>query len=333
MTDNRLPLPVLTPLVSQAVMAQAGGLGLDIGRVAVEYVLNWGGFGNASFNVGDGTWRFHLKLTTDAATQEALRRWQRLRTFLEGRYHAPAMLGWLTVPGTPYQGPIFEFIAGEHLDGCRRPGILNDLLCVVGLLHADRELAEKMDPNGPIRTYLDCFRSRYIQPLREDLRAIRIEPPPFISPARLRWMSEEVDLLEKLTQESGAFGGTAHSVIHWDLWWNNILVSPSGGWFILDWDDVGFGDPAMDFSAAIFPFTCDPTNRNWQSFPIAAHDDAFSTRMDLYRRTQVLDWIIDVLVDWIDCREAPASQAEVRARKQAEHEQYLRIYEAEYRRD
>jgi hypothetical protein len=54
--------------------------------------------------------------------------------------------------------------------------------------------------------------------------------------------------------------------------------------------------------------------------------------MALYRRVQMLDWVIDILADWIDCREVPAFQEEVRARKQAEHEQFLRIYEAEYGR-
>lgn len=330
MTNHRLPIPILTLLVQQAVQAQAGNLGLDADRLSVEYVLNWGGFGNASFNVGDGARRVHLKLTPDADTQHALRRWRGLRTILEKRYHAPIMLGWLVVPGTAYQGPIFEFIDGEFLDGCRMPGILNDLLRVIASLHADKELAQKIAPSGIGRTYLDCFRSRYIEMLREDLESIRMEPPPFISPSRLRWMSAEVDVLEALAQASGAFGETANAVIHWDLWWNNILVSPSGRWYILDWDDVGFGDPALDYSTAIFPLTCGPNHRAWQDFPIPVQDAAFAVRMALYRRIQVLDWVIDVLADWIDCREAPASQAEVRTRKQAEHEQFLRIYEADY---
>lgn len=330
MTDNRLPIPDLTPLVQQALRAQAVELGLDADRLAVEYVLNWGGFGNASFNVGDGSRRLHLKLTPDADTQHALRRWQELRTILEDRYHAPTLLGWFAVPGTAYQGPIFDFIEGAFLDGCRMPEIMHDLLRVIGLLHADRELAQKIAPHGLGRTYLDCFRSRYIEMLREDLETIQMEPPPFISPFRLQWMSAEVDMLETMAQESGAFGETAQAVIHWDLWWNNILVHPSRRWYILDWDDVGFGDPAMDYSTAIFPLTCRPTNCAWQDFPIPAQDEAFSVRMALYRRIQVLDWVIDVLADWIDCREAPASQDEVRVRKQAEHEHFLRVYEAEY---
>jgi hypothetical protein len=243
------------------------------------------------------------------------------------------MLGWLAVPDTAYQGPIFEFVDGEFLDGCRMPGILTDLLRVVGLLHADRELAQKIASNGLIRTYLDCFRSRYIDMLREDLKMIQVEPPPFISPSRLRWMSEEVDALEKQARESGAFGETLQAVTHWDLWWNNVLVSPSGQWYILDWDDMGFGDPALDYSAIVFPLTCSPINRDWHSFSIPYQGEAFSVRMALYCRAQVLDGVIDVLADWIECRDVPASQAEVQAGKQAEHEHSFRIYQAEYCRD
>lgn len=86
----------------------------------------------------------------------------------------------------------------------------------------------------------------------------------------------------------------------------------------------------MDFSAAIFPLTCGPNSRAWQDFPIPTPDEAFSKRMELYRRIQVLDWGIDVLADWIDCREDPDSQAEVRARKQTEHVHFLHIYQADY---
>lgn len=333
MAHNRLPIPILTPLILQALQTQAVNLGLRTDQLTVEHVLNWGGFGNASFHVGDGTRRVHLKLTRDADSQNALRRWRELRTILEERYHAPTMLGWLTVPGTAYEGPIFEFVEGEFLDACRMPGTLKEVLRIVGLLHADLELAQKITPSKRIRTYLDCFRSRYIEMLREDLKEIQIEPPPFISPARLRWMSEQVEVLEKMAQESGAFDDIAQAVTHWDLWSGNILVHPSGRFYILDWDDVSLGDPAMDFSAAIFPTTCTPAPCDWRDYSIPAGDEAFASRMALYRRTQVLDWVIDVLADWIDCRQAPSFQSEVRARKQAEHENFFRIYQTNYGKD
>ena len=330
MTADRLAIPTLTPLVLQALRARAGDFGLSAERVGVAYVLNWGGFGTASYHAGDGTGRVHLKLTPDAADQAALRRWQAVRALLEARYHAPAMLGWLTVPGTAYQGPVFEFVAGVFLDGFQMPDVLDDLLRAVGRLHADRELAQALTPETPARTYFDCLVSRYTGMLREDLDFVRAEPPPFVRPARLRWLAEQVDLAEHLARESGAFAGAARAVVHWDLWWNNVLVGPAGRWTILDWDDVGLGDPALDFATAVFPLTCGPAARRWQDFPIPAGDEAFAARMALYRRAQVLDWVIDVLADWIDCREAPAVVAEVRARKQAEHEHFLRQYEAEY---
>jgi hypothetical protein len=330
MTTNRLPIPALTPLVLEALRARAADFGLSAERVGVEYVLNWGGFGTASYHAWDGARRVHLKLSPGAAEQAALRRWQAVRTLLEARYHAPAMLGWLTVPGTAYQGPVFEFIGGALLDGFQMPGVLDELFRVVGLLHADQELARELAPAAPPRTHLDCLVSRYTGMLREDLDIVRAEPPPFVSPARLRWLAEQVDGLEDLARGSGAFAGAACAVVHWDLWWNNVLVGSSGQWHILDWDDVGPGDPALDFATAIFPLTCGPAARRWQDFPIPAGDEAFAARMALYRRAQVLDGVIDVLADWIDCREAPAVVAEVRARKQAEHEHFLRLYEAEY---
>jgi hypothetical protein len=330
--SERLPIPALTPLVLRAVRTHAGALGLRADRVAVEYVLNWGGFGNAAYNAGDGARRVHLKLAPDPDGQDALRRWQAVRTILEGRYHTPAMLGWLTVPGTTYQGPVFAFIDGPFLDGFQQPGVLDEVLRVVERLHADEELARVLAAGAPARTHLDCLVSRYTRMLREDLEAVRAEPPPFVPPGRVRWMGEQVDLLELPAWEGGAFGAAARDVVHGDLWWNNILVRPSGAWHILDWDDVGLGDPALDFATVLFPLTVGPTARRWQDFPIPAGDEAFAARMALYRRAQVLDWVIDVLADWIECRDVPAVRDAVRARKQAEHERFLRVYEADYGR-
>jgi hypothetical protein len=329
---NRLPIPVLTPLVLRAVQDQAGALGLRRDDVSVQYVLNWGGFGNASYQAGDGRRRVHLKLTADAAEQDALRRWQRCGSLLQGRYHGPTIVGWLEVAGTAYQGLAFEFIDGQHLDGFQMPDVLGELLSVLGRLHADADLAGELAPVGPHRTYLDCLESRYLETLRQDLREVAAEPPPFVGPARLNWLGEQVGLLGQLARDSGAFAGAAREVVHWDVWWDNVLVSPAGDWYLLDWDDVGPGDPAMDFAGAVFPLTCGPAARRWQDLPIPAADEAFAARMALYHRALMLDMVIDVLADWVECRVAPESQAEVRARKRAEHEQFLRLYQAEYGR-
>jgi hypothetical protein len=191
-------------------------------------------------------------------------------------------------------------------------------------------LARALAPAASPRTHLDCLLSRYTDNFRENLNIVRADPPPFINPPRLRWLAGQVDRLEDLARGSGAFAGAAQAVIHWDLWSDNVLVSPSGRWHILDWDDVGPGDPALDFATVIFPLTFGPAARRWQDFPIPAGDDAFAARMALYRQALVLDTVIDVLPDWIDCREAPAVIDEVRAHKQAEHECFLRLYETDY---
>jgi hypothetical protein len=332
MADGRIPIPNLTPLVLEALRARAADLGLRAERVSVEHVLNWSGFGSASYNAGDDTRRVHLKLSPEADVHAGFGRWQGIHTILEGRYHAPAMLGWLKVPGTAYQGPVFEFVAGTHLDGSRAPRVLDEMLRTVGLLHADQELAGRLAPEGPAPTYFDCLVSRYTGMLREDLELVRAEPPPFVRPGRLRWMAEQVDLLEELARGGGAFTGEARAVVHGDLWWDNVLVGPSGRWHILDWDGVGPGDPALDFATVLFPLTCGPAARRRQEFPIPVPDEAFAARMALYRRAQVLDWVIDVLADWIECREVPAAMAAVRARKQAEHERFLCIYQTDHGR-
>jgi hypothetical protein len=330
--NDRIPIPTLTPLIQEALRARAAALGLRADRLREEHVLNWGGFGSASYTVWDGTRQLHVKVSPDAGDHARLRHWQQIHRLLEERYHAPALLDWLEVPGTAYQGPVFAFVDGTHLDGFRTPRVLEDVLRVVGLLHADPELAQHLRQEGPTRSCFDCLVSRYTGMLREDLDGIRAEPPPFVRPDRLRWMSEQVDVLEQLAQGSGAFSGPAHAVVHGDLWWNNLLVASSGAWYLLDWDDVSLGDPAVDYAALLFPFTCGPALRPWQDFPIPTQDEAFPLRMALYRRAQVLDGVIDVLADWIDAREVPAAQAEVRTRKQAEHEHFLRVYEAEYGR-
>src|SRR5262249_8968576 len=148
------------------------------------------------------------------------------------------------------------FIDGVRLDGPAMPGVLDELLQATGRLHADDDLARALAPAASPRTHLDCLVSRYTDMLREDLTSVRAEPPPFVSPARLRWLAEQVDRVEELARDSGAFAGSARAVSHWDLWWDNVLVGPSGRWHLLDWDDLGLGDPALDFATVIFPLTC-----------------------------------------------------------------------------
>ncbi|HJT31180.1 MAG TPA: phosphotransferase [Pirellulales bacterium] len=335
MSRDRLPIRELTPLVERALRAAAGEFGIQPDALVAEYVLNWGGFGTPSFSVQDGQRRLHVKLTDDPRQKSELRRWQSIHDLLEQEYHAPPMVGWLTIDGTAYEGPVFAFIDGVFLDGFRMPNVVAEVLDCVERLHADTGLAFRLTPHATVNSHLDCLLAR-TQMLREDLEIIRAERPPFVPSSRLAWMADRLERLDQAARDSGAFGGLAQSAIHWDLWWNNFLVRPNGQWYILDWDSLGLGDPALDVSTVLFPLSCGnashgdaarPWPDSWLRHP---KDEAFSVRMRIYRQAQVLEYVIDVLADWVEARKVPELQAEVRARKQQEHEQFLAIYHRDY---
>src|ERR671932_115193 len=88
-------------------------LGLRPETVQVRPLLNLAGFTNASFTVLDGTTAYHLKLTAAPHRIARLRRWHALRELLETRYRAPHVVAWASVPGTPYEGLLFEQLAGR----------------------------------------------------------------------------------------------------------------------------------------------------------------------------------------------------------------------------
>lgn len=160
MSENRMSIRELTPLVERALRAAAEEFGLRPDPLLVEYVLNWGGFGTASFSVRDGKRRLRAKLTADAEQKCELRRWQSIHDVLEQHYHAPPMVGWLTIEGTAYEGPVFELIDGVFLDGLRMPNVVAEVLDCVERLHADAGLAQRLEANATVSSHLDRLLAR-----------------------------------------------------------------------------------------------------------------------------------------------------------------------------
>src|SRR6185295_11935539 len=109
-------VPELSEKLLHHLRTSGNAIGLVSSRTQVAYVLNWGGFVNASFSVTDGQKRLHLKLAKAGDDQSALRRWQSVHRRLEERYHAPRVIGWIDVAGTAYGGLVFEQIDGEICD-------------------------------------------------------------------------------------------------------------------------------------------------------------------------------------------------------------------------
>ena len=62
-------------------------------------MLNWGRIRAYSYRASDGRRDLHVKLSVD---QDDMRRWLKLHDLLEREYHAPRILEWLEIAGTPY---------------------------------------------------------------------------------------------------------------------------------------------------------------------------------------------------------------------------------------
>ncbi|HYR12484.1 MAG TPA: phosphotransferase [Longimicrobium sp.] len=315
-------------IVHAHLVSRAAELGLDAARLRVEYVLNWGGFVNRSFQVTDGRARLHLKLANEPKIRDALRRFWTIREMMSDRYHAPRALAWVEVPGTDYVGILSPWIDGaapESLDERLAEVVVR---CIDGL-HHDRELAAHLS-DDPV-TCADVYLRTYHRRAMEDLEFIAPDRPPFVSAALLEWMRGEVAALEAAVRAAPAFAQVADAPTHGDLWLNNLLVTPGGEWSVLDWDDLALGDSALDWCMLFGPSLGDLRPVTERAVPpLVTADAAARERLAIYARASLLDWIIDPLSDWIGATEAPEHLDEVRAEKERIHRAALAAYRARY---
>src|SRR5207248_6744754 len=115
----------------------------------------------------------------------------------------PPVLAWVDLPGTPFGGLVFEHIEGEPWDTSSRPGLLGELLVLLGRLLEDRPLAERLG-DGP-RGYRECWELRYRVQFEEDLKTVRACRPTSVTDARVSWMEDEARVVLALPSENEAF--------------------------------------------------------------------------------------------------------------------------------
>jgi fructosamine-3-kinase len=324
------PVEQLAATVNLYFQEGAPEYGLNAATLEVRYVLNWGGFVNHSFTITDGQTAYHLKLAEEKSSQESLRRWAEVHKFLEERYHAPRLVNVIELNKGRYVGLLFEHLTGRTADPLLAPQLQSEICDLLAALNTDRELAAKLQTNT-VRTHRDCFLNTFIQRFDEDLEFLGHRLPEFVSRETLGWMQAETRLLESLAM-GDAFSRTADAPAHGDLWAGNILTTEDGRFFILDWDELALGDPAMDYAVLLGPLLLSEqaTSLTWQDLGLPFVDEAFAARMDVYLRAYLLDWVIDVLADYVDADEVPAHRDEVRAQKQRDHLHYLPLYRQRY---
>ena len=309
--------------VIAAVQARAEAFGLVAGALEIHQILNWGGFVAESFRVTDGARSIHLKL---AADQADMRRWWLVRDHLERHYRAPRVLGWVDVPGTALGGLAFDHIPGATWDPAARPDLLGDLRDLLGRLHADGPLTDRL--GGGSKTYRACWDERYRSQFEEDLATIRPNRPSVVTDDRLARMEAEARRVLALPAADPAFDGITQAPCHWDLWENNVIVEPGGAWWVLDWDGLAIGDPAEDFATLAWPVWA-ASGRDWRErFPDQA-DGPLAARIDRHIQAITLDYAIDVLADWADCPDSDW-RAEVRPIKEAQHQRFWDLYRAHW---
>ena len=332
---ERFRLDTLARRVRDTFRAGAGRYGLDPRAVEARYILNWGGFVNASFVIEDGRQSYHLKLADDEWSQDNLRRWQALGERLTRLYRAPRILDWVEIPRTPFAGLLFEFIPGRPVDWDARPDLRPELLALLAGLHADQELAAAIadldeQPVGS-DTCGDYFISVYIDRFDEDLQAAAGDLPPFVSLDLLDWMMGETRELEGLARDLPAFQQPAVSPVHGDLWASNVLVTDSGAWYVIDWDDLALGDPALDYSIVLGPlWRAGRLTSEQAAALLPPGDPALRERFAVCQRALLLDGVIDSLADWVEVQFAPQHLEAVRAEKERVHRESLERYRALY---
>lgn len=309
---------------------RAPELGLDASALRVDYILNWGGFVNRSFRVTDGRTRLHLKLAHEPEYRDGVRRFWQLRPLLEQRYRAPEPLAWIEVPGTEYAGVLSRWIDGKAPHSIQGE-LAEEVVRTVTLLHADRELAARLHAPDAPATCADVFRWVYVERLEVDLEGVEDARPPFVSPATVEWLRGQIDAIEAAVAAAPAFREAADAPTHGDLWIENLLVTPEGEWFLLDWDGLAPGDPALDWGMLFGPTRTDPRTAADRALPpTITSNPAVRERLAIYARASLLDWTLDPLSDWIDAGEAPAHAAEVRAEKERMHRTALQAYQQRY---
>lgn len=315
--------------IEAELLARADALGLNAGALQIRYVLNWGGFSNRSYHVTDGHRRLHLKLASEPEYINGVRRWRGVADLLAARHHAPPMLGWLEVPGTPLEGPLFEHIEGTT-PRVRTPAFLDAVAPLLARLHGDAELAARLAADHPPRRCRDTFTGTFIRRFREDLRHVRGDPPPFVPDTLMDWMEREVDALDREATTRPEFGEPADAPAHGDLWLGNLLEGADGRVSVLDWDDLTLGDPALDWATLLGPTRGDVSLSGHAALPAQARAPGVAERLPLYARATLLDWVLDPLADWIEAGTAPEHAAEVRAEKERIHSAALTVYRATY---
>lgn len=302
------------------VKARADELGLDPDRLDIDRVVNPTGWhAHVACTVSDGTLRLHAKLSADA---EEMRKVYDHRDVLASRYRTPPILAWIDLGDLV--GFVMPSIHGQPATEAFIPPVVE----FADRLHQDVELARALPEDDQPDSYREAFLDLWIERFTADLDELEAEDkvPPFVTASTLSWMREETGRLADIPGIA-SFDAEPTGPVHGDLHLANVLVEPSGHWWVIDWDGLHCGDPAADLAMLLSPLI-------ERALPVdellGARDEAFAQRFAVCRRAVLLDVVIDSLADWADADHVPEAAAVIREAKRATHERSFAIYRERY---
>lgn len=329
--ESEISLEQLNDLVIRYFRKHARRYGLEAGSVSARYILNWGGFVNASFTVSDGKQKYHLKLADDEDSVESIKRWYQMGHILHNRYRAPHIIDWIRLPKSPFQGMLLAYFEGSKANFLKNPDLHLAVIELVNRLHHDEQLVDVLTGlDGAAASCADYFISTYIDRFDEDLLVVARDLPPFVQLSTLDWMQGETRHLEGLVRDLDAFALPANAPTHGDLWENNVLVNETGDWIVIDWDDLALGDPALEYSILLSMVWGQNPARGLAGshlLPLEVQaDKALMERLAVCLQAYLLDEVIDSLADYVESEYSPEHKVQVQAEKERIHREALEIY-------
>ena len=317
----------LTRALSAHLAAGARRYGLYAGVVRLEPFYYSAVEATRSFTARDGAHAVHVKLW-HTERQTVRDRWLAVHQILECRHKAPHVIDTVDLPEVDATGLVFEHIEGAPPDG---PGSTDRLLEAARRLHADEELAAKIGvPRSPT-TVGQYFEDLHIRNLENDIGIIRdTERTPIVDDELLAWMEHETRELRRTAKSSAAFEAQARWPTHGDLYEGNTLLTDDGAFYLLDWDDLGLGDPVADYIIVLRGFARRDLDFDWRHLGVEATDEGFGERMRFYARASLLYVVIDGLAEHLGLDASNPLLAATSSEKRAAFENGLALYRERY---
>lgn len=321
-------MAALKDSVRQYFQEQAGDFELEASKIQVSLIPSSSDYGHRHFRVGDGQAALFVKLSLDEDKKNRMRQWARQNLRLTGRFQAPRLLSWVELDG--YGGLALEFLDGHQPDLSGESNLFAQAVDLLEKLHGDKELARALTPETYSRKMSDSMLQTFVYPLLSDIAETEDQWPKEVDDDTRARFRGEVEELERLAQENQAFSPLADSPVHGNYRVENLMVTPKG-WYVMDWDDLRLGDPALDFATLFWSLDEGGLGEGTEGLlEVFKGQPELQARLPLYFRALLLQEAAGSLAEYVRVADYPDQAEKVRAAKIKRHQKAAARYRELY---